>query len=129
MSIDIYLDPLTGDIDLTNNTMRLTETIPESSRQQVLIDLSTFKGEWYANILAGIPYLVNDYNPVQLLGTADKVTFDIEIKGSILSRENIASLASYESIFNKQERTLTVSFEAITNTGEEVVVEGLQILI
>lgn len=128
MSIDFYLDPVTNDIDLTNKSMRLTNSIPESSRQQVLIDLLTFRGEWFANILAGVPYLANDNNPIQLMGQSEKTNFDIAIKGSILSRENITSLVAYESSFNRAERSLTVSFTAITNTGEEVVVEDLPIV-
>lgn len=127
MATDIYLDPTTDDIDLTNKSIRLTENIEESSRQQVLIDLSTFQGEWFANIVAGIPYLANDDNPIQLMGQTETTNFDIYIKGSILARENITSLDSYESSFDRQERTLTVSFTAITATGEVVTVSNLSI--
>lgn len=127
MAKDIYLNPVTGDIDLNNKSMRLTSDIPESSRQQVLIDLSTFTGEWFANILAGIPYLANDSNPIQLMGQSTTLNFDIAIKGNILSRENISSLSSYTSSFDKGDRTLTVSFTAVTNTGEEITIENLPI--
>jgi hypothetical protein len=124
---DIFLNLVTGDIDLTNKSMRLTSSIPESSRQQVQIDLSTFLGEWFANILAGIPYLANDNNPVQLLGQSETINFDIAIKGNILARENITEISVYESSFDRAERILTVSFTAITSTGEEIVVVNLPI--
>lgn len=127
MAKDIFLNLVTGDIDLTNKSMRLTSSIPESSRQQVQIDLSTFLGEWFANILAGIPYLANDNNPVQLLGQSETINFDIAIKGNILARENITEISVYESSFDRAERILTVSFTAITSTGEEIVVVNLPI--
>lgn len=127
MAKDIYLNPLTNDIDLTNKRMRLTESIPESSRQQVYIDLHTFQGEWYANILAGVPYLANDTNAIQLLGKTSKDTFDITIKGNILSRENIISLTSYSSELNKATRNITINFVAKTNTGEEITIQNLPI--
>jgi hypothetical protein len=127
MAIDIFLNTLTGDIDLFNKSMRLTNSIPESSRQQVHIDLSTFKGEWFANILAGIPYLANDNNPIQLMGQQETLNFDIAIKGNVLSRENIVSLSGYTSSLDRKERILTVSFTAITSTGEEVEVLNLPV--
>jgi hypothetical protein len=129
MAVDIFLNPNTNDIDFVNNTMRLTQNIQESSRQQVLIDLSTFKGEWFFDIQAGIAYLKNDNNQEQLLGTSDKSLFDVAIKGSITSRENIVEILSYSSVFDRQARTLTVSFEATTNTGEVVSVEALPIIV
>ena len=83
---DIFLDPLTNDIDLVNNVMRLTANTEELSRQRVQIWLGIFKGEWFFNIVAGIPYLANDNNPVQLLGVGtNKDAFDREIKEGINS--------------------------------------------
>ena len=128
MAVDIFLNQATDDIDLTSNkTMRLTSNIEESSRQQVLITLATFKGEWFANILAGIPYLVNDENTEQLLGDTETINFDIAIKNGILTRENITSLTTYSSSFDRKERILTVSFTATTNKGEVITVQDLTI--
>jgi hypothetical protein len=130
MAVDIFLNPATDDIDISSNkTMRLTSNIEESSRQQVLINLATFKGEWFANILSGLPYLKNDNNPEQLMGQTETLNFDIAIKEGILSRENITSLASYTSEFDRQERVFTVSFTAITNTGEVITVDDLSVVI
>lgn len=127
MAKDFYLNPISNDIDLTNNTMRLTGDLPESSRQQVLINLSTFKGEWYANVNAGIPYLANNSNPIQLMGQSETTNFDIAIKNSILSRENVQLIKRYTSEFNRYTRVLTVSFTYVTNTGEEIEIQDLLI--
>ena len=127
MAVDIYLDPITGDINLTNNNMRMTANIEESSRQQVTINLSMFKGEWFANILAGIPYIANDNNPDQLLGPNGKNLLDATIKEGITSRENITQLTTYSSTLDKVNRSLAVSFSAVTNSGEVISEEDLAI--
>lgn len=120
--IDIFLNSNTGDIDLTNNTMRLTNNIQESSRQQVLISLQTFQGEWIFNIDAGVPWIANENNPIQLLGVGSKEIADLAIKEDILGRENITRLQSYSSTLNRATGQMTVSFEAVTNSGEVVTV-------
>ncbi len=127
MAKDIYLDPNTNDISLVNGTMRVTSNIEESSRQQVQINLGMFKGEWFANVLAGIPYLKNDYNGVQLLGAADKTLIDVAIREGITSRENITQIIAYDSTVDTNLRELSVSFEALTRSGEVVSIEDLTI--
>ena len=129
MAVDFLLDS-TGDINLNdNNSISLTSNIEESSKQQVLIWLSVFRGEWFANTLAGIPYLNNDSNSEQLMGTSNKSLFDVTIREGILTRENIQRLVSYESVFNRAQRTLTVSFSAITDSGEVVTVEDISVTV
>lgn len=129
MAKDIYINPLTHDIDLTNKSMRLTKNIPESSRQQVDINLKTFKGEWFANILAGIPYLANDTNPIQLLGVTDKAFFDTIIKSNILARENVKEIKDYTSVLNKSKREIVIDFVAVTLTDEEIAFVNIPIAI
>lgn len=128
MAVDIYLDPQTGDIALENNVMRLTQNIQESSRQQVAISLGTFKGEWLFNILAGIPWLANDNNPIQLLGKdGNKNLIDMFIKEDILNRENITEILSYSSEVNIASREMSVSFQCLTNFGEVITVDNLTV--
>lgn len=125
MAVDIYIDPASGDLDLSSNkTLRLTNSIEESSRQQVAITLATYRGEWFANINYGVPYLKNDNNNEQLMGANRKALLDIAIKNGILTRENIVRLISYESELNNQTRLLTVSFRAETNTGEVISIDN-----
>lgn len=126
---DIFLDPLTNDIQLTNNVMRLVTSTEELSRQRVQIWLGIFKGEWFYNIVAGIPYLANDNNPEQLMGIGtNKDAFDRAIKEGIVTREGIVELESYSSTLNNSTRTLTISFEASTLTGT-IAVEDIAILV
>lgn len=130
MAKDIYLDPITNDIALVNGVMRLTTNKEESSRQQILITLKTNLGEWVFNILAGIPFLANGNNPIQLLGAGNnKGLIDTLIKEAILSRENITQIISYTSDVDKVKRTMSVSFVAQTNSGEVVSVDNASLSI
>lgn len=119
MAVDIYLGA-DGDIDFTNGAMRLTTNIEESSVQQGLIVLKTFRGEWFANIAFGIPYLANDNNDIHLLGKSRKGLVDAYIQDALLTRENIKSIESYTSVASSKNNNLTVTVTAITNSGEVI---------
>ena len=97
--------------------MRLLPTKQESTRQKVSITLKTFRGEWLFNINAGVPYLANDNNDVQLLDKGQKSLLDLEIKQAILSTEGVVSLQSFTSVFSDSERAVDVSFSAVTEEG------------
>jgi hypothetical protein len=124
MSVDYLLND-SGDVTLINGVVQFTDNIGQSSRQQVLISLSTYRGEWDFNILAGIPWLENDNNNIKLLGKTDKRLIDSYIKEDILNRENITEITSYESVLDKPTRELSISFEAITNEGSTIRVDNV----
>ena|SRR5690606_15510908 len=126
--VDIYLNPETNDIDLSGNTMRLTETIEENTRQRVLITLSTNRGEWAFNILFGVPWLKNESNPIQLLGKTPKQIIDAAIKEAVLSREGVLTIDTYSSEIDKQSRRMTVNIKATTADGEIIIIEDSIIL-
>lgn len=117
--VDILLNAA-GDLDLSGNTLKLTPTIEDNTRQRVLITLSTNRGEWEFNILFGVPYLSNANNPTQLLGKVPKSFLDAAITEAILSKEDITSLNSYSSVLDKVTGVLTIEANATTNTGEIV---------
>lgn len=119
MAVD-YLLAEDGDLDLTNGSMSLTKTIEQSSKQQAIISLNTYRGEWDFNILAGIPWLINENNTTQVLGKSTKTLIDTVVQEDILNRENITEIISYESILDKSARILTISFEALTNQGSVI---------
>jgi len=128
MAVDIYLDPLTGDIDLTNNsTMRLTANIEESSRQQTQIILGCFRGEWVFNINFGIPYIENDNNTIKALGGHSTEFLDALIREAILTRENIVEITDYTSSLDKLSGKMTVNVNFVTLSGEVVTVESLSV--
>lgn len=115
---DIYIDPLTHDISLVDNRMMLVDTEEEATRQRLVITLKTFRGEWDFNIEAGVPYLKNENNAVQLLGKSNKDLLDLEIKQAILNTEGVVSLNTFDSVFDKAQRTVEIDFTASTDSGE-----------
>lgn len=129
MSKDIYLDPSTNDLYIYNGELRLTETQEEVTRQKCQISLSTYKGEVFWDIDAGVPWLANDNNPIQLLSksTTDKRFVDVVLQANILNREGIIGISSYESVWDKPTGKLTITFTATTETGEPISVEDIEL--
>lgn len=121
MAVDYLLDD-SGDIALVNGSIVLTDTIEQSSKQQTLISLNTFKGEWAFNILAGIPWIKNENNNVSVLGKGTKELLDSLVQQDILDRENIVRILSYESILDKPNRKLSLSFTAETEEGSTITI-------
>ena len=126
MAADILLGA-DGDIDLTNDTMTIATTVEQTTKQQVIITLNCYRGEWIFNIDFGVPYLKNDNNPEQLLGVGDKSLIDTAIQAALIDIDNITEIVSYVSTQDKQARTLSVSFDVKTNTGEIVSILDLPI--
>jgi len=125
MAIDILLDA-DGDIDLTNNKIKLTSSVQESARQQALITLTTYLGEWYFNINHGIPYIKNDNNDIQLLGAGDnKNLIDLYLQEGIISNESVSKLLTYSSSLDKPHNTLSVDFTFLDSSGETVEVNSV----
>ena len=124
MAIDFFIDPLTGDIDITNNLIRRTLTIEELTRQQIAITLEAFRGEWIYNITYGVPYLANDNNDIQLLGKVDPRLIDAALAEAILGRTNVTGISDYASVVNEATREMSVSFTAVTKSGEIIPFEN-----
>lgn len=123
---DIYIDPVTHDLDFKAGAFRYTLTEDEATRQRLAITLQTFRGEWFANTNYGVPYLTNKYNKIEILGKGRKDFLDFEIKSVILADKGVVRLISYESIEDKVERKVTISFRA-TTTNESIIDLTVQI--
>jgi hypothetical protein len=115
---DIYLNPATNDIDLTNNTMRLTANNGELIRQKILITLQTFRGEWAANTQFGVPWMKNKNNSIQLLGPSDKDTVDSYVKAAVEGVDGVNDFITYYSTRDRQTREMDITFLVDTDEGE-----------
>lgn len=118
MATDIYINPTTGDIDLNNGQMRLTNTIAELTQQRLDITLNVNKGTWQFNVNFGTPWLKNEYSFVQLLGKNSKGFFDATIKNLILATEGVLSMSEYSSTVNPTTRIVDINFTVLTKQGE-----------
>lgn len=108
---DIYLDPTTGDLSITEGKLRLTQTIPEDTRQRLSIKLRTYRGEWFLDLDAGLPYLQ------EILVKGNKTLADTLIKNKIRQDSGVAQLIDYVSSINNTTNTFIVSFRASTTDG------------
>lgn len=106
--VDLYINPTTGDLDFTGKQLRLTANNAELTRQRVAITLNTYKGEWFYNILEGIPYLENPNNPIQLIGKATKADFDAYIKQAVLAKPFVKRINEYVSTLNPYTSNLAI---------------------
>ncbi len=127
MAVDFYLNPSTGDIDLTNGIVRLTRSKEEVSRQQIEISLSTFRGEWIYNINAGIPWLQNRNNPIQLLGkNTSPELIESLVRQDIFQREFVEEILNLNLDFDIEQRTVVISrLEVRVESGEVVTVTDI----
>jgi hypothetical protein len=104
---------LTADHDLDTSTLDLLLiSDADQVRQQLLIKLRLWRGEWFLDTEFGTPYLQD------ILGKRLTLSGAIAaIKAAILEVSGVKSIATFSSKFNNQTRTLTVAFAADTAWG------------
>jgi len=123
---DIYISPLTNDLDIVRGRLRLTQNDGEEVRQKVSITLNTFRGEWIFNINYGIPWLSNENNSLQLLDKTSKTILDYEIKRAIVNTTGVRSLYSYGSIYDPMSREVAVDLKVEIDTDNIITIDGIQ---
>lgn len=108
---DIGLDPKTGDIFIKDFDATLVDGIDQIA-QNLAIRLRFIQGEWYLNILAGIPYyqyfFIKDPNQIQV------ETF---LKDEIANTKGVQDITSFSSDYNGVTRKFTVDFACKTIEG------------
>jgi hypothetical protein len=113
--IDILLDPNTGDMLLdANNSPQLSRGLPAVA-QGIRIAVGMFRGEWFLNLLTGMPYfqsiLGKRYNNAQIRAL---------YRDAILKVPGVARLASLTATFDRPTRNVTVTWEAVAVFGGTV---------
>lgn len=90
--MDIKLDE-DGDVMFTNGGINVTETVADSVTQRLVIKFNTYRGEWWLNTQAGLPYYQ------EILGKPrQKATVDAIFQQAVVEEENIAELLDFASI-------------------------------
>lgn len=110
--IDIALDPVTGDLLIDNFDLQLVSDIDQIA-QNLAIRLRFIEGEWYLDILAGIPYyqyfFIKNPNEIQMQSF---------LTNEIVSTNGITELKNYAMKFDGQQRVFTVNFSCIAINTE-----------
>jgi hypothetical protein len=108
---DLYLDPLTHDLDVSNLGLAIVQGA-DAVRQNILIKLRFWRGEWFLDTEAGTPYLED------ILGKSISLAGALAaIRASILEVADVNALTSFNYSFNRQTRTMDYNFTASTPFG------------
>jgi len=112
MAYDIAMDVNTNDIVLDEDGSIFMIDDAERVAQQILITLRFWFGEWFLDTTDGTPYL--EY----ILVKSPNMNHIRQILTErIQSVEGVVAVLSMNLEFNRQERHLTVEYEANTNYG------------
>lgn len=109
---DIKLNLNTHDLDLSNFQLEFVEGL-DYYRQKVTVVLKFFYGEWFLDTTLGIKYFEEIFvkNPNFTL-------IDNLFKIAILEIDGIIELIAYDSVYDRQNRKLTITFTVQTDAGQ-----------
>jgi len=108
---DLYLDPATHDLGLSDGP-RLTSELAETTAQQLRIALRLFLGEWFLDTRLGVSY----YRDVLVKNPNIRIV-QVLIRRRILRNANVESVPRMSLDYDPAARTLRVDFEAILVDG------------
>ncbi len=101
-----------GDLVIENGDMVIVDGLAAIG-QHVAIRLRSFKGEWFLNQNFGVSYLQ------EVLGKGTPATrLRAIFQEIILGTDGIASVDSMDLDYDGATRTLTITFQATTDSGE-----------
>lgn len=84
---------------------------PEFVRQKVLTGLGLWRGEFFLNTSAGMPW------STEVLGKNTQAFYDAAIQKQVLSTSGVTGINSYSSSFDAVTRLLSVSMRVQTQFG------------
>lgn len=124
--MDIKLDPITGELDLTGGRLNVTTGMDEK-RQRIDMMLQINLGEWFAGINYGLPYF---YNKNEDLGTSfryfvgqkayDQAVYVNDQLDRYISRISFVKDLDSSYTFNQETRSFVYNFTVHTYEGEEI---------
>lgn len=111
---DLQLIENSNDLELLNFDLQLNSDLSLYVSQKLRIKLSTFRGEWYLNTSAGLPYYED------ILIKAPNLDFVADLfKAEIISIDEINEITSFE-LDLLSNRKLQVTFTAILTDSSEI---------
>ena len=113
--IDLKLDPVTGDLDISDNQLHTTTEGVPSVAQRLRIRLRFFYQEWVLDRSQGTKWF-----ELVLKKNVDKFAADQEIRKQILETEGVATIESWESELDTSSRKYTIQFTVRTEERELV---------
>lgn len=108
---DIALDPLTHDLAISGLDLAVIKGA-DRVRQNLLIKLRLWTGEWFLDTEFGTPYLESILGKDLSLNGALAA-----LKTSILEVADVSDITAFTHAFDRSARKLTVNFEVATPFG------------
>jgi hypothetical protein len=109
---DLALDPMTNDLLLVERSAVLVDDVDQIA-QNLAIRLRFFLGEWYLNVLAGIPYF--EYFFVK---APNQIQVESFLLDEIANTKGVEQVTDFSSTYDGASRTFGVKFSAKTINGE-----------
>jgi hypothetical protein len=118
MSTDLYLDRNTWDLALTTDkAVREASQGPEVN-QRVLIRLKRQLGEWFLNVLLGLPWYPEDgMTEEAILGSRDVQAAELLIRTEILETTGVREMQTFRPLWNNLTRNLNLFVQFASDYG------------
>jgi len=117
---NLYLNSLTGDIDIKNFNLRFTESQTEWLSQKLKNKLKTFFGEWFVNQTLGIEYFQKILKKQVNLNQVGTI-----LKKEIKNTNGVNKIINFKVDYDRNLRKFIVDFEILTiEQGENISVIG-----
>lgn len=108
---DLALDTVTHDLLITGLDLSVIKGA-DRVRQNVLVKLRLWSGEWFLDTEFGTPYIE------RILGKQVSLSGAVAaLKRSILEVNDVDRITSFSYSFNRSSRSLSVDFECSTKYG------------
>ena len=108
---DLLLDPITHDLSIVGLDLDIVRGA-DKVRQNVLVKLRLWQGEWFLDTEFGTPYID------QILGKQISLAGAVAaLKKSILEVSDVHRITSIKYSFDRSARSLSVDFECSTPYG------------
>lgn len=111
---DLFLDPITGDLDISGQELKLTVTNLTSLRQRLYLRFAIWGGSWYFDEAFGFPYRTF------ISKKTIKAVLDGRIKSEVRQEVDVINITDFTSTMDIINRSYQCYFTVVTEEGEEL---------
>ncbi|QYC52531.1 hypothetical protein [Salmonella phage SSBI34] len=112
--VDFALDPLTGDLDFSGQSINLIESNQLSLRQRLYLRFAIWSGDWWFDETFGFPYRAF------ISKKTIKSVLDGRIKSEVRMEPDVMEISEFRSEMDVVNRTYQCFFTVVTQEGIEV---------
>jgi hypothetical protein len=112
-----------GDYSFGHGQADFYKDQPEAVGQAVKTRLWLFRGEWFLDLIEGMPwggFPLNDFVVAQgqVLGAGTRLTRDVAVKMRVLETPGVVGISNYDSTIDSDARSFSVSMTIDTIYGK-----------